>query len=739
MLRMFDPSVTGGETVVFFPRPVATSTTSSLNSSRICFDALIVGKLIEERGERVLSSNAFSGLFGTPSQAVQRLFPEGPHADSATICLHGAGPNRRRDRTIVFRDRGVGMTAEDVPRFLFRMGSSRKDGVLWLMGAFGRGGLTVLPNAHGLVVLSRTSLDPDADVVFSLTRWEQVGNRQTDTALYQVTMPWGNDGDHALPLVLPAAVCKGFQHGTRIAVVGFRTEGIWVSRLGDERSLDTVIDTRLFESLLPVQLTAPVLKDRGSRVTRLRGLAHRLAANPRDDRLEVTERLPFHFEGKTYQLPIRFYLFPIGDVGSRRRFVAHDHALILNSNGQVHAHWTPAEFRHRTRLNKLADRILIVVDTDPLPLKLRTSLFTADRTELLRNPHAVRLEEEITAFLNEWDELWDANSEMIKDSIRQSNRDRSTTALSERIARLAEVRLRGVRRIPDSSRVRKRRPKSPSLLLDDPTEFRGPKSVTFARGRTHGLYFSLNARDGFVPNRTKCSVIIDHLDIDPEEDISVSDVRNGRIRVSVAVPHDAELTTAVLTANIDGWLAPHGGLRGALTTTTVVEVVDEHVPHPPQPAPPERSRAVTRQTPIATIWTTHEREDGWEASTPGDVEAVDARTLVDTISDGHRFTNIEDDVVLIRLNEEFAPLKAYASMRATTVGDEGVARAKERYALGFGVYLVLDHDRRRREIEPAIPQGSPLAMAIHAAAARGVLAILPDFDSLTAEAGLDGV
>ena len=704
-------------------------------------DSLLLRRAVEAYGDDVLDNDESAELFETPAEAVRELFGvEGPPSAPARawVELRSAGSDRRRERTIVFRDLGIGMQPNEIADSLLRVGSSRKDGVIWLMGAFGRGGLTVLPNAHGWVVLTRSALAPEAGTVLTVVRWQRVGNRQTQTALYRVVSPWKHDGDRSDPLVIPPEVCPGFDCGTRIAVVGFRAEGIGVSRLGDERSLDTIVDTRLFEPPLPIHLTAPVFGERGARLTQLRGLSRRFIDNPRSDRIEGSERLPFGYEGRTYQLPVRFYLFAAsGDAGTRRRFVARNHAVLLNSNGQVHTHWTPAEFRYRTRLNKLADRILVVLDTDPLPLELRTSLFTADRTDLVRNPPAVRLEDALIAFLNEWDELEEANDEMIRDSIRRSNRDRSTADLSERIAKAAEARR--WRATTNRKGGRHRRPVRPLELLDDPTTLRGPQSRRLERGRTHGIYFSLNALDDFIPTRAQCRVTTTHLDIDPDEDLTVGELRKGRLRVLMAVPADADLTTAVLTLRVEPWLSTQGGLRKALETETDFEIVEEDDrPKPPTPEP-ENGPKVSRAMSIATVWTTHENEPDWGANIPGEAELVQASTFVELGDDYKRYANIDEDGLLLKLNEEFAPLKAYTSMRARDVGDEGVRRLKNRYALGFGVYLVVADKHQRHASESGQPPNEESGTISRRAAAQAVLAMLPEFDALIAEAGLDGI
>ena len=88
--------------------------------------------------------------------------------------------------------------------------------------------------------------------------------------------------------------------------------------------------------------------------------------------------------GTTYQLPIRFRLFAKrGEKGERRNYVAYGHALLITSNGQVHSHWSPQDFKVSTKLNKLYDRVLVVVESDALPIEVRTELFTADRAQLV--------------------------------------------------------------------------------------------------------------------------------------------------------------------------------------------------------------------------------------------------------------------------------------------------------------------------------------------------------------------
>ena len=47
---------------------------------------------------------------------------------------------------------------------------------------------------------------------------------------------------------------------------------------------------------------------------------------------------------------------------------------MFTSNGQVHHHWTPVEFRETTKLRQLSEHLLVVVETDPLPIQITNGL-----------------------------------------------------------------------------------------------------------------------------------------------------------------------------------------------------------------------------------------------------------------------------------------------------------------------------------------------------------------------------
>ena len=251
--------------------------------------------------------------------------------------------------------------------------------------------------------------------------------------------------------------------------------------------------------------------------------------------------MPFSLAGETLQLRIRYYLFPVGTTG--RDAV---------SSGPRPRASPPLERTGPRALESVRvspeDETPEVGRQDPRGRGHRRAT-PADADGTVHggpdgNPperlDAIRLEEEVVSFLNDWEDLRHDN-DLIKEAILRSNSGRSTGQLAQRISRALE--LRGFTAVHVDAGPRRAGHvggAKASDLLDDPDTMAGPEQVSVIRGRTTGIHFSLNGADGFVPRRTPLRVECDHLDIDADHDVAVGELRNGRLRVSVAVPPDAD-------------------------------------------------------------------------------------------------------------------------------------------------------------------------------------------------------
>ena len=678
--------------------------------------------------------------FKTPHDAATALIASDRRSEAmratVTIDRAGAGSDKKRV-TVVTRDFGCGIAVADVPRGIFRVGAKNKDGIDWQQGTFGLGGATTYRNAKAVVLVTRRHpdmLEPDQSdrITVAVVLWER--QRTTTNAYYLVTEEWDENETtwaRALPFSIPASDMPDFKPGTHLALVGYDTVG-FSRRSGDEKSFDTVFNTRLFRPVLPIKYRNNLTRPERPEV--LDGLARRLKDNPSVSRTEGEDTLPFNHNGTTYHLPIRFYIFAKpGTQGERRRFVSHGHALLITSNGQVHSHWTPQEFRLRTKLNKLYDRVLVEVQSDALPLEIRTELFTADRAQLVHSNVAMRLQEEIAAFLNEWSDLYEANRALIREAITGDNNDRPTIAIAEQIARAFKAKGFSLGGGGDRRGPKPPDPISLEDLYDDPTHLEGPDTVEAVLGKVKGIHFKLNAKDGFVSRRANPRVTCDHPDIGISE-ITIGELRRGLFRVAIAVPENADLGNYKLDIELDNWPKTSGGLGPCLEWTTKIHIVKESAPKPSGRSPvkpgPDKGGLV------ALIWRSDidDGVDNWTSATVGEIERVSGRDLAAKRTEYKDLAKTDDEIPTIVLNRTYSPLKSYIQARAVELTDEGKEQARERYAVGAGVALLVLEDETRKATEKTnkAPDEAAIQRA-RRAAARGVLSVLPAYDRLLKE------
>lgn len=651
--------------------------------------------------------------------------------------------------TAVFRDSGCGLTPVSIPSTIFGLGGSHKEAALYLQGAFGMGGALTYRNAEAVVLVTRRDpelLVPGEQDVISVAVVEWRENVKGRTAYYLVDQPWNEPGDRAYPWSVDAHVFPEFGPGTHLALIGYRVEGFHRRREGDERSFDVVANTRLFRPVTPILFTNETTR---SRRTTLQGLDHRLERSEHDFSSGF-ETLPFTHNGDVYLLPVSYVLFSKPrEPGGRDKFVARDHAVLFTSNGQVHHHWTPAEFRNRTGLNKIYDRVLVVIETDELPIRVRTSLFTADRNDLVRGDAALRLEDDVAGFIRDWDALRDENNALLRESLRGSN-DRSTAEVAKRISRALSVRgfaFSGGSGASGSGTGRGRAgggggSSKPIPLFPDPTRLEGPSLIQAEIGRTRAVSYVVDVVDSFYDGRGHLKVTCDHEELRQGTEITVGKGRSGRVRVMVAVPDTLEPGSYQLEVVLEDWHRASGGIGPRLEWVTKLELVDEIAGRGSGAG--KRTTAgrgnggPSEGSQVALKWSSPEHQDGWERITVGEVESIPAHVLASERDEYAELMALGSaEIPTVVLNEEYPPLKKYLESRNRELTN--VERPREQYATGIGVaLLMLDQaEQKKREDDPSHSLDPDVRAASQRAAAAAVLAVMPAFDELAREAGLE--
>ena len=709
-----------------------------------------------ERAAVSAFGNLESVPFQTPHEAAQSLFAEHGEAvlaRASTVEFFQADDRARTSKrlTAVFRDEGCGIEPAYIAESIFALGSAHKAKSIWQQGAFGVGGATTFRNAGAVLLVTRRApeMHPLEDrITVAVCLWQH--SLKGKGLFYLVTSDW-DEGRNlgAEPWSVPASEFPAFSPGTHLALINYGTERLHAIRHSDNpNSFDRILDTRLFRPVSPVRLRNNLIKDDHPRVRR--GLGRRFDDNPRPDRRERTALMPFRVGDRTHQLPVTFYFFDAaergsqngGTVGDKKNFVAHGHSLMFTSNGQTHHHWTPLEFRDRTKLNKIADHVLVTVETDPLPIAVRTDFFTADRSGVRASEETLRLESSVADFLSGWDELREINNKLILESIRSSRNERPTLEISRLISRAYAARTNGFALRGGGRNGRRgygqgeKGPKPPPVLHADPTMLKGPEKVTALQGTSKTVRFAVDARDEFFSSgRGELTVHCTHPDITPA-DIAIGPVHAGRVRVIVTVPAEAQVGSFNLVASIREWERASGGIGVDLEWETGFQVVDEIEKAPPRKQEGQSKSRSTDGPQVALLWRGGD-EIGLTPVMPGKVEEVAARLVAEEPEYAELAKLDETPVLTIYLNEDYAPLKRYLGVRQRDLVRSASSPAYERYAVDVGVaMLVLHHEREARVKEGKQVDETMLEVA-RQAAAQGAVSILPQFDELARQAGLE--
>jgi len=446
-----------------------------------------------------------------------------------------------------------------------------------------------------------------------------------------------------------------------------------------------------------------------------------------------------------------------GDAGSRRSFVAHNDAVLFLSNGQTHHHWTPQQFKLKTKLN---DRILVVVDTDDLPIRVRTGLFTADRSELVRGDAALRLEEDLRAFLNDWEALKEANNTAIREALTGTGSE-PTLEAARKISRALNIPGVGSSGNTGGGGGTKTggtgaggggtktggtgagggggKPSKPIDLKNDPTTITGPSTVQAVIGHTRSITYTVDVVDEFFYGRGQLTVDSDHPNIRGGHDITVGKGNKGRVRVSVAVSDTLDPGTYELRLRLADWMKSSGGTGPTLEHTTKIELVEE-IPvqgnGSGKPTPGTGTAGSPSEgTSVALVWKGLDDEDSWTRTTIGEIVDTPAHVLAESNADYKELAVLgEQNIPTVVLNADFTPLKQYLTGRNKQL--DSLTSPKERYSVGVGVGLLLLKASADQQATTD-PMSDKVLSAAQNAIAKGVLAVMPAFDDLTKAAGLD--
>lgn len=715
------------------------------------WDALIEAEAQRQRDFTCQSPQEASARFlAVPMAGVEEMTEAEQRvlAAKATVQLVDSDDSVKRPG-LIFRDFGIGLAPSEMPDSILSLERSNKLRKPYLHGIFGKGGSVVCMFSVATVIVSRKQPDLLAEghedlVTVAIVREDEAEDMGLPFFRYLV------DPETDLPLTISASEVA-FEPGTLVMHLGYQAEKMGRETWQLENSIYAFAETLLFRPTLPYQLQDARSGDANKRPESRRGPSLLRGLGQRLDRLgEGDAGLVEHSRAAELNVvgvgraSVRWSLFE--DEDNVRRRAARGHRVLFNASGHAHHVWDKQKLKGRVpTLRRVGDRLLVEVDTSAIPQRKLRRIFSSFREATLKSPEATALEQAVAEWLADEPDLAEAEDRLTREAVR-----RAGGGVSQNFRRRLNQAFRGrIGGLSGGTRTRPPRPPRPPRpiedLHDEPTAWTGPETIQALPGQRRRFIMQCNAVDGFVPERAEVSIEND-LDLT----VSIGDLRRGRLQVAVETAEDADVGEHQISAKLS-FLRTAGGYS-ELTWPIELDLVSEI-------APPEPSGGGTRRRTddgeIAFLWMSSSEDNDWTAETVGALEMLTGDQLA--AADAETYGDLRggtEPIPTICLNSEFRDYAAYKRGVVRRVSDEAMALRAERYALGAGVavanlcqqeeqlkraYREWEESREAGEDgeEPPKPMTAEQLGRALEQAARGVVALLPDFDRLLGDAAAE--
>lgn len=689
---------------------------------------------------------AASAFFGVPKGGVGELSAD--HRDRlaamSLIVLHDSDDSKKRP-TIAFRDRGTGMTTAEVPMTILSLQQSNKLRKGYTHGIFGKGGSSADAFSAASILVTRKQPDlrkpgEEDRITVAVVRDDERPDMGLPFYRYLV-------GAENLPYSVPASSHPDFEPGTYVAHVNYQAGKMGQQNWNNEESIYAYAETILFAPALPYQLqdarsdSANVRPADRRDPSALSGLGQRLEALKAGDGT-ILDRTGWQTANlaDVGDVRVRWWLFEESD--KRRTRVAKGFVVIFTTNGQIHHAWDNAKLQQLLdNRRRVGQRLFVQVDCDGIELRKRYKVFDSFRAQIRRGPEGRALEDAVAYALDNDADLDEYENQFVRQSL-QASAQSITASFRKRLNRALRTKVPGL--APSTKIGKGQRPpkaKQPEDLYDEPTSMTGPVEITLVIGERATAYMEINAEDGFVPDIGE----IEMEGTGPKPIMSAGDLRKGRLPLTFATPTGMGAGSIEIEIGLT-WVRKNGGL-GHMTWPMKINVVTEVVRTPTPPKLPKHGQQPTKDGgDVAFIWV-NGHDQGWEDNVVGELQDIEGDVLAserDVYSD---LKGVKDKIPTIVLNKDFADWSAYKRTIAKGASEATLETRNERYGLAMGIIcantwleerkLAKKHEaweaKQNGAEEPSKPLTEEQKRRTLAEAARGIVALMPDFDALTAE------
>ncbi len=370
---------------------------------------------------------------GVPANGLSEMSPAQRRALAQRVTVRVLEGDGRDARTVEVRDRGIGLSVDEMPRTILSLNESNKVTKHYLAGIYGQGGSSTFAVAKLTLIASRR--DDGSPVGFTLVRYEDLPPETYRTGNYVNLLL----GRRVLEADVPSAA---FPRGTVVKHFGYDLGG-YPSPLGPI-SVYGLLNRVLFDPIMPIWLDNPVNEQRrvikGSR-NALNGAVDEGDDDRRGPRITHSLRLFYVDLGDFGRIGFEYWVLD-APTHTRSRptaaFLNPTKPIVLTLNGQNQAELSVSIIRRDANLPYLTQRMVFHADCDYLTPAAKRALFVSTREDVRRGMVLDRVQQEVVRALRSDDELARLNDEARTRSLEEED-EAATLQMRSEVARLLRL------------------------------------------------------------------------------------------------------------------------------------------------------------------------------------------------------------------------------------------------------------------------------------------------------------
>ncbi len=379
---------------------------------------------------------AAAAWLNVPESGLTVLTPQQRRMLAQLVTIRLLPGEARGLRIVEIRDRGIGLTPEQMPRTILSLNESNKIQKHYLAGTYGQGGSSTFASSRYSAIFSRYGKHPV--IGFTVIHYLDLPAEQFKTGHYVYLTFNGRVLELELTLT-------EFEPGTLVRHYGYDLSR-YPSPVGPN-SLYGLLNQTLFDPILPVWLDNRVHKYRrvikGSR-NALNGAVDEGDENRRGPSLDHHVNL-FHIGlGDFGRIGVEYWVLERPTQTNKKptaAFVNPSRPILLTIHGQNHAELSSALIKKQAELPYLTQRLVVHLECNSLTPTAKRALFLSTREDARRGMVYELVEEELIRILRSDDELRRLNNEARQLGMREEDQSALLHARRE-VARL--LRLHGV-------------------------------------------------------------------------------------------------------------------------------------------------------------------------------------------------------------------------------------------------------------------------------------------------------